>query len=236
MLSSFLLLSSRHSRPRGEDLRLIGHTSPNMDQVDLIWQNGEFVPWEDAKAHVLSHGLHYGTGVFEGIRCYETERGPAIFRHADHLDRLAEVGRALLPGAALLGRADRAGDPRADRPQRPRAPATSARSPSAATASLGLYANDAPIDVDRRRLALGRLPRRGGPEARHPRQGLELAPDQPRRLDPARQGLRPVPQLDPRQDRVGRTPATTRRSCSTSAASSARARARTSSWSATARS
>ena len=60
-----------------------------MDQVDLIWQNGDFVRWEDAQVHVLSHALHYGTGVFEGIRCYETERGPAIFRHRDHLDRLA---------------------------------------------------------------------------------------------------------------------------------------------------
>ena len=44
--------------------------------------NGEFVAWEDAKVHVLTHGLHYGTGVFEGIRCYDTERGPAVFRHA----------------------------------------------------------------------------------------------------------------------------------------------------------
>jgi branched-chain amino acid aminotransferase len=61
-----------------------------MEQADLIWHNGEFVPWEEAKVHVLSHGLHYGTGVFEGIRCYETERGPAIFRHMDHLDRLSK--------------------------------------------------------------------------------------------------------------------------------------------------
>src|ERR1700733_12859170 len=59
-----------------------------MDQVDLIWKNGEFVPWDDAKVHVLSHGLHYGTGVFEGIRAYETERGPAVFRLPEHLDRL----------------------------------------------------------------------------------------------------------------------------------------------------
>jgi branched-chain amino acid aminotransferase len=50
--------------------------------------NGEVVRWDDAKVHVLSHGLHYGTGVFEGIRCYETERGPAIFRHGEHLRRL----------------------------------------------------------------------------------------------------------------------------------------------------
>jgi branched-chain amino acid aminotransferase len=50
--------------------------------------NGELVRWDDAKVHVLSHGLHYGTGVFEGIRAYETERGTAIFRHHEHLDRL----------------------------------------------------------------------------------------------------------------------------------------------------
>jgi branched-chain amino acid aminotransferase len=59
-----------------------------VNQADLIWMNGEFVAWEDAKVHVLTHGLHYGTGVFEGVRCYDTEIGPAIFRHADHLDRL----------------------------------------------------------------------------------------------------------------------------------------------------
>jgi branched-chain amino acid aminotransferase len=57
-------------------------------QADLIWMNGEFVAWEDAKVHVLTHGLHYGTGVFEGIRCYDTEIGPAVFRHQDHIDRL----------------------------------------------------------------------------------------------------------------------------------------------------
>src|SRR5689334_21830718 len=50
--------------------------------------NGEFVSWEDAKVHVLTHSLHYGTGVFEGVRAYETDRGPAIFRHRDHLERL----------------------------------------------------------------------------------------------------------------------------------------------------
>ncbi len=59
-----------------------------MNTADLIWMNGEFVAWEDAKVHVLTHALHYGTGVFEGVRAYETERGPAIFRHADHLNRL----------------------------------------------------------------------------------------------------------------------------------------------------
>jgi branched-chain amino acid aminotransferase len=57
-------------------------------QADLIWMNGEFVAWEDAKVHVLTHGLHYGTGVFEGIRCYDSEIGPAVFRHREHLKRL----------------------------------------------------------------------------------------------------------------------------------------------------
>ncbi|MDQ6841731.1 MAG: branched-chain amino acid transaminase, partial [Actinomycetota bacterium] len=59
-----------------------------MQQADLIWQNGELVAWEDAKVHVLTHGLHYGTAVFEGIRAYETPQGTGIFRHLDHLDRL----------------------------------------------------------------------------------------------------------------------------------------------------
>ena len=61
-----------------------------MEKSEWIWMNGEFVAWDDAKVHVLSHGLHYGTGVFEGIRCYETEGGPAIFRHREHLERLAK--------------------------------------------------------------------------------------------------------------------------------------------------
>jgi branched-chain amino acid aminotransferase len=59
-----------------------------MQQADFIWMNGELVRWEDAKVHVLTHALHYGSGVFEGIRAYETERGTAVFRHRDHLDRL----------------------------------------------------------------------------------------------------------------------------------------------------
>ena len=59
-----------------------------MSTADLIWMNGEFVAWEDAKVHVLTHCLHYGTGVFEGIRAYDTEVGTAIFRHHDHLSRL----------------------------------------------------------------------------------------------------------------------------------------------------
>ena len=59
-----------------------------MEEADFIWMNGEIVPWADAKLHVLTHGLHYGTGVFEGIRAYDGELGTAVFRHREHLDRL----------------------------------------------------------------------------------------------------------------------------------------------------
>jgi branched-chain amino acid aminotransferase len=59
-----------------------------VEKSEWIWMNGEYVPWDSANVHVLSHGLHYGTGVFEGIRAYETGRGPAVFRHREHLDRL----------------------------------------------------------------------------------------------------------------------------------------------------
>ncbi|HEY1276515.1 MAG TPA: branched-chain amino acid transaminase [Thermoleophilaceae bacterium] len=64
-----------------------------MTTADLIWLNGEFVAWEDAKVHVLTHAMHYGTGVFEGIRAYETERGTAIFRNREHLDRLEQSAK-----------------------------------------------------------------------------------------------------------------------------------------------
>ncbi len=59
-----------------------------MQPTELIWMNGDFRAWEDAKVHVLTHGLHYGTGVFDSMRCYDTELGPAVFRNAEHIDRL----------------------------------------------------------------------------------------------------------------------------------------------------
>ena len=65
-----------------------------------IWYNGKFVDWKDAKVHVLSHGLHYGSGVFEGIRCYATEKGSFIFRLKEHVDRMyrsAELYKMEIP-------------------------------------------------------------------------------------------------------------------------------------------
>jgi branched-chain amino acid aminotransferase len=66
-----------------------------MRETEKIWMSGELIDWADARVHVGAHGLHYGTGVFEGIRCYETERGPAVFRLNDHLLRLENSAQLL---------------------------------------------------------------------------------------------------------------------------------------------
>ncbi|MFL5917432.1 MAG: branched-chain amino acid transaminase [Gaiellaceae bacterium] len=66
-----------------------------MQELEKIWMNGELVDWADAKVHVGTHGLHYGSGVFEGIRAYETPKGSAVFRLTDHLQRLHNSARLL---------------------------------------------------------------------------------------------------------------------------------------------
>ncbi|QJC34082.1 branched-chain amino acid transaminase [Enterobacteriaceae endosymbiont of Donacia cinerea] len=60
----------------------------SMKKADFIWLNGDIIKWNDAKISVMTHALHYGTSVFEGMRCYKTYKGPAIFRHKDHIIRL----------------------------------------------------------------------------------------------------------------------------------------------------
>ena len=74
-----------------------------MQKADFIWMNGEFVDWDDAKVHVLTHALHYGSGVFEGIRAYETERGTAVFRHRT-TSTASRRRRSSTHGAALQRR------------------------------------------------------------------------------------------------------------------------------------
>jgi branched-chain amino acid aminotransferase len=66
-----------------------------MQETSKIWMNGELVDWADATIHVGTHGLHYGSGVFEGIRAYETPRGSAIFRLTEHVDRLIDSAKLL---------------------------------------------------------------------------------------------------------------------------------------------
>lgn len=71
-----------------------------IQKMDYIWFNGELVEWDKATVHVLSHAIHYGTSFFEGIRCYETPRGPAIFRLTPHMQRLidsAKIYRTTIP-------------------------------------------------------------------------------------------------------------------------------------------
>src|SRR3982750_5003064 len=58
-----------------------------------IWRNGKFINWEDANIHILSHVVSYGSSVFEGIRCYETSRGPALFRAREHAQRLVDSAK-----------------------------------------------------------------------------------------------------------------------------------------------
>jgi branched-chain amino acid aminotransferase len=67
-----------------------------LQATEKIWMNGEFVPWNEAKVHVLAHSLHYGTAVFEGIRCYKTDAGPAVFRLQEHVARLFDSAHICL--------------------------------------------------------------------------------------------------------------------------------------------
>lgn len=62
----------------------------SFENIRWIWKNGEIIPWANATVHVSAHGLHYGSGVFEGIRCYETQNGPALFRVKEHYERFHE--------------------------------------------------------------------------------------------------------------------------------------------------
>ena len=67
-----------------------------IEKTEKIWMDGQLVNWDDAKIHVLTHTLHYGSGVFEGIRAYPTSRGPAVFRLTDHMRRLHDSAALLL--------------------------------------------------------------------------------------------------------------------------------------------
>jgi branched-chain amino acid aminotransferase len=72
-----------------------GRKEHQVRETEKIWMNGELVDWADARIHVGTHGLHYGSGVFEGIRAYDTPKGTAVFRLGDHLQRLHNSARLL---------------------------------------------------------------------------------------------------------------------------------------------
>lgn len=67
-----------------------------LSKVEKIWMDGELVDWDKAQVHVLTHALHYGSGVFEGIRCYKTDDGPAVFRLTEHMERLERSAAMIL--------------------------------------------------------------------------------------------------------------------------------------------
>lgn len=74
-----------------------------MKKSEKIWMNGQFVAWDDAKVHVMSHVMHYGSSVFEGIRAYDSKSGPAIFRLGEHIERLmasSKIYRMQVPFSA----------------------------------------------------------------------------------------------------------------------------------------
>src|SRR5207245_2560682 len=89
------LALARRTRSARDHSAMTSSIELGMQELEKIWMNGELVDWADARIHVASHGLHYGTGVFEGIRCYETAEGPAVFRLVDHLGRFENSAKLL---------------------------------------------------------------------------------------------------------------------------------------------
>ena len=138
-----------------------------MVSADYVWMNGEFVAFEDAKVHVLTHALHYGTSVFEGVRCYETDEGPCSLPPQGASRAAVPVGAALPHGDPVLpGRAQER-DRRADRPQQlPRMLHPPARLPRRRP--------DGPVPAELagrrhdRDVGVGDLPRRRGQAQRRP--------------------------------------------------------------------
>ena len=147
-----------------------------MEKAEYIWQSGEFVPWDEAQVHVLSHGLHYGTGVFEGVRCYDGEKGPAVFRHHEHIERLSDSARMYfldLPFnneqiAGAVRELIRRNGLR-DCYIRPLA--------FRGYGEMGLYAKSAPVEVIIAAWPWGSVPRRGRQGTRYPCQGIVVAED-----------------------------------------------------------
>ena len=67
-----------------------------IEKTAKVWKNGKIIPWDEARVDIMTHGLHYGTGVFEGIRCYKTPKGPALFRAGDHFQRFLDSAKTYL--------------------------------------------------------------------------------------------------------------------------------------------
>ena len=172
-----------------------------MRETEKIWMNGELVDWADARIHVGAHGLHYGSGVFEGIRAYETDEGLGGLP-ADRPPASACTTRRACCTWSCRTRSRSCATlvPRADRRQR----AARVLPPADRVLRLRRARRLGARQPGRRRdheLAVGRVPRRGGADEGHQREDLELAADRPERDPARRQGDRRLPQLDARRHR-----------------------------------
>src|SRR2546423_15549791 len=72
---------------------MAGNDVKTMNIAPKVWKNGKYIDWNDARIHVMSHVVNYGSSVFEGIRCYTTSQGPGIFRLTEHMQRLVESAK-----------------------------------------------------------------------------------------------------------------------------------------------
>ena len=98
----------RLAPPRSATRSLGGSVMP-FEKTEKIWMDGELVPWDEASVHVLTHSLHYGSGVFEGIRTYATADGPAVFRLTDHIERLLDSAKLIMMDDPVHARRARRG-------------------------------------------------------------------------------------------------------------------------------
>ncbi len=172
-----------------------------MEETEKIWMNGELVDWADAKVHVGVHGLHYGSGVFEGVRCYETPKGPGRLPARRSHAAAARFGAAAVHGHPLLGRGAARGDARA-RARRTGLPACYIR-PIAfyGYGQLGVSTQGNPVETVIMSWPWGAY--LGEDCARKGHHGMRLVVEAGRpEHDPARlEGERRLSQLDARDDR-----------------------------------
>ena len=201
-----------------------------MNTADLIWLNGEFVAWEDAKVHVLTHALHYGTGVFEGVRAYET---PTAARRSSATTTTSTASSSRRSSTTWTCRTRRSELREATHELIARNGFKSCYIRPLVYRGygpMGLDPLDNPVEaIDRGAGSGAPTSARRASRTASARTCLVVAADLAGLADPARQGVGPVPQLGAGQDRGRARPATRRRSCSTTTATSARAPARTSS-------
>ena len=172
-----------------------------IEKTEKIWMDGELVDWDDARIHVLTHTLHYGSGVFEGIRAYPTATGPAVFRLTDHIG-----GCTTPPSCSSMDIPYSASRSSWRRPRRrsgstASSPATSGRSCTSATARWGSTRCRAPVNVSIAVWPWGTYLGDEGVEARRAHEGVVVAAHGPERQPGRGQGHRHLHQLEPGEGR-----------------------------------